>query len=247
MDTYEGCVCCRVLYESIATKFRLFVERSSEVWTQEFCVGLVDLTKISPMHPIDLMALDGLTRSAKGEGQYRLVAHFSEKYGVSLGIIHDRMSSSKNVEADLVPSVITARKRIEKRICMYDCDVLTEITRKTTAGRFRYAREQDTNLGYVTSSKPRDYQVFDLTTWLGELFRLNKYDILGVWCYANANPDEKSFALEVVTDYRELNSEKETKGERKLARGGTSWLTVWMACVVVSSLLIWVQSFATHF
>ena len=248
MDTTEDCASCQGLYHTIASKFKLTVFQSSELWTQAFCAGLVDLASISPMQPIDILELDRITRNAKGEGRFWLAVFFSYKKGMCLGILHAReLSAADEIEPEGTQSGPAKWQRIEKRTCLYEREVLEEMTRQVTAGRFHYVGESNANLGYITSSDPREYKVLDLTAWLQALFRLNTYAVLGVWCYTNASAVEKCFAVEVVTDCEELKSVTKQIGERQRYRGYRSWLTHVVVGIIVSSLLLWILSFTTRF
>lgn len=245
MDEIEDCKSCQVLYNLIASKFKLTVSRSSDVYTEACCVGLVDLAQVSTLYPIDVMALDRITRNVKGNGIFRLVVYFSDKNKMCLGILHERQSMPDDTEKGLLPTVWSTQPKDEKRVCLYSKEELANMTRQVTSDRFHYDGVPDTNLGYIKSSNPREHRVFDLTEWLNALTGLKKYSVLDVWCYANANANaiEKRFAVEVITDSKKLESETKQIEDRQSYRTGLSWLTVSIVGVIASSLALWVLSF----
>ena len=248
MDAIEDCASCRVLYESLASKFTLTVSQSPDAWTQEFCVGLVDLARVSPLQPIDVMALDRCARNVKGEGHFSLVVHFSEKNGMCLGILHAPGSIPMDAHKGESSSIRTTQKSGQKRVCLHVKEHLANVTREATSGHFYYDEVADTNLGYIASSNPREHQVFELTSWLNALTGLQNHSVLNVWCYANANASvlEKRFAVEVIADCKELKPETK-RADARLSNGtGISWLTVSIVGVITSSLLSWILSFTTH-
>lgn len=237
MDLMEDCASCERLYTLVATKFKLTVLRSPELWTQAYCVGLVDLTNISTMYPIDIMALYRTMRSVECEGRFCLVAYSLDKHGMCLGIIHAPQSSTDSLPTEEDSSGDTTWRKGEQRACHYDEEVLAAITRQVSADRFYYDPEPNTNLGYIRSTNPREHPVFDLTAWLDALFRLKAYTVLGVWCYANAASPEKCLALEVATD------RKEEVYACKRAEGGLTRIVVSIVGVIISCSLLWILSF----
>lgn len=245
MDEIEDCTSCQFLYSRIASKFKLTVLRSSDVYTQAFCVGLVDLAKVSTLCPIDAMALDRNVRNVKGGGRFRLVVYFYDKNKMYLGILHERQSITDDAQNGLFPEVWSIQKTNKRGMCLYNKEELDSITRRVTSGQFCYDAVPNANFGYIKSLNPREHGVFDLTAWLNALTGLRKYPVLNVWCYANANARaiEKRFAVEVITDCKKLESETKQIEERRTYRTGLSLLTVSIVGVIGSSLALWMLSF----
>ena len=243
MGEVEDCTSCRNLYNLIASKFKLTVLRSSDVYTEAFCAGLVDLGKVSTLYPIDVMALDRIVRSVQDGGGLRLV-YFSDKNKMFLGILHERQSMPADTGKGLFPTVWSTQQKDEKRVCLYSKDELASITRRATSNQFYYDGVPETNLGYIKSSNPHEHRVFDLTAWLNALTGLRKYSVLNVWCYVNANANaiEKHFAVEVITDCKKLESETKQSEDRQSYRTGLSLLKVSIVGVIGSSLALWMLS-----
>lgn len=245
MDETDDCASCLLLYKLITSKLKLVVLRCSDVYTEAFCTGLVDLAKVSTLYPIDVMALDRIVRSVQGGGKFRLVVYFFDKSKMFLGVLHERQSIPSDTGKGFFPTVQSTQRKDEKRVCLYSKEELANITRRVTSDHFQYDGVPETNFGYIKSSDPREHPVFDLTAWLNALTGLRKYSVLNVWCYVNANANalEKRFAVEVITDCKKLASETKQIEDRQSYHTGISLLTVSIVGVIGSSLALWMLSF----
>lgn len=243
----EGCTSCDKLFDRIAADFKLKVTPAQEMWTQEYCVGLVELGSASGPCLVDAMVLNHVLGACDGEGRFTLVLYASQHHGPCLGIVHARRSSRRG---DVRPRATW--RRGEDRQCGYDHEALSDITRRVSSDGFVYQGIQGSNLGLIKSRDLSQHQVFDVTTWIEELIQLKKYDVRGIWCYVNSNTEDRQFALEVVTDLEELASgigtrdvDDRTKfatSEETTTSTGHFWWTLFFFALVTSATVTWILS-----
>ena len=185
MDPTKKCMCCDTLFDEIAKTTKLEMIRASTTWTQDCCVGFLDLSKISILHPLDIMELNHAMRYLQPRERFRLVAFVSNNHDKRLGIIHDRGYTESETCLDTTEP--SSWKRGEPRLCLYDEDTLADVTRKTSRDTFFFNVIPESNLGKITCRNPQSQPVFDFTAWIDELTRLGKYRIRRIWCYFNWN------------------------------------------------------------
>lgn len=210
MDPTERCTHCDRLFDAIQKTFKQFrVVRPVATWTKDYCVGFLDVTKTSYMHPIDILSLNYTVQFTHAEERFRLVAFMVTGHGRCLAILHDRQLLETAADTKPMPPSLHRNKwqKGEPRISLYDNEALVEITRKASNGTFVYEAVPGSNLGKVTCQDPRAHPMLDISAWIHELTGLDRYSIRGIWCYINPRVVDHNFCLEVVTGLEPLQKE----------------------------------------
>lgn len=219
MDLVERCASCLTLFDTITANLKLTVWHVPERWTQDYCVGLVDLTKHSTLSPIDLMALNHTVVTSQSEERFKLVLCTRENNQMCLGIVHDRRPLEKGRQPTRTLSAPPPTWKLgDGRACLYPASVLVDMTHRMSKGAFDYRPIPESNLGQIIcQDNPDRHRVFDLTEWMASLIRLGTYQTRGVWCYVNTRATMSGFAIEVVTDLEKLQPEsgKEDQSHKK--------------------------------
>ena len=129
MDISEKCTSCDTLFDTIAKTRRLEVIRATTTRRQDCCVGFLDLSKLSIIQPLDIMALNHTIQSLQPLERFRLVAFTNDNHGKCLGIIHDRRFTEYESCRDIPdPPPTPSWQRGEPRTCLYDEETLAEVT-----------------------------------------------------------------------------------------------------------------------
>lgn len=238
MDLSEKCTSCDTLFDTIAKTSRLEVIRATTTWRQECCVGFLDLSKLSVIQPLNIMALNHTIQSLQSWERFRLVAFTNDNHVKCLGIIHDRRFTEYESSRDMTdPPPTPSWQRGEPRMCLYDEETLAEVTRKVSKGNFMFSVIPGSNLGTITCQCPVSNPMFDLTAWIDELTRLGKYRIQGIWCFLNVNVPDHSFYVEVVTSCDEQRQEREI--QQRVFWRRFPWHIICTITLFVLTRLLW--------
>ena len=248
MDHTEQCTCCSALFDTITKTFKIEVIRASATWSQDCCVGFLDLSKIPTLRPLDIMALNHTMRSFRPGERFRLVAFANESHGKCMGILHDRTSTESGTRPESVePPPTSSWKRGEPRLCLYDEDTLAEVTHKATNGGFVYSVIPGSHLAKVTCEDPHSHPMFDFTEWIHELTLLGRYRIRGIWCYFNSRVHDHRFSVEIVTAREELRQLREEGGITQSSFWRrVPWNIIFSLALTVSIRLLW-NALSTRF
>ena len=237
MDPVERCTCCDAVFDAIREQFKMDVLRASKRYMQDYCVGFIDLDKISSLYPVDVLTINHTIQSIETEGRLCLVAFGTEKHGMRLGIIHE----STTTEAKAVePPPTTTWQRGEPRVCLCDESVIADAVSKVAGSKVVYSATPGTNLGKIRCQDVRSNPMFDFTAWIHELTGMTEYSIRGIWCYFNPSVLDHSFAVEVVTGSRELEQENKFDNlefPRKRKQPG-SWEWRWLIMFTITLFVV---------
>ena len=227
MDPAERCTCCDAVFDEIHEQFKMDVSRASKRSTQGYCVGFIDVNKISRLYPVDVLTINHTMQSLQTEGRLCLVVFWTEKHGMCLGILHE--STTTELKA-VKPPPATTWQRGEPRVCLCGESVIADAVSKVAGGKVVYTATPGTNLGRITCQDVRSYPMFDITAWIHELDRMTEYSIHGIWCYLNSSISDHSFAVEVVTGSKQLEEKSKIDGidfpRKKTVFGFWEWCLV---------------------